>query len=112
MVISPLDVSVLPAQEFLPAASLLVPGHRSHFSGPGLVLLFLFPGQYYEQHLRMLPQRQPTKTLTPELSEIYDLTIFFQTFCSAPPRDISKGEEMMSEQSLCPRILSFSYLAL
>ena len=42
---------------------------------------YSLPGYWtvYEQHLRMLPQRQSTKTLTPELSEIYVLTTFFQT---------------------------------
>ena len=65
---------------------------------------YFLPGYWTvdEQHLRMLPQRQPTKTLAPELSEIYVLTAFFQTLCSPPPREISKGEEMMSEQPVSP----------
>lgn len=70
---------------------------------------YFLPGYWTvdEQHLSECCLRGNLPRLSPpELSEIYVLTAFFQTLCLPPPREISKGEEMMSEQPVSLNFLT------
>ena len=92
-------------QEFLPAAAPSCSWAHKPFVRPRTCFGVSIPCQGTGQSTSNISEcclrgNLPRLSLQNCLKSV--LTTFFQTLCSPPPREISKGEEMMSQQSLCP----------